>query len=310
MRAGRAVCAEARNNLLKVLVRSTRPAFLLLTLVCVFLGFSTALATAASVDTLTLILALTGALLAHVSVNTLNEYLDFRNGLDLKTTRTAFSGGSGALPAHPELAPAVLVLALVTLAITVIIGGYLAWRRGAAVLLLGLAGVVLIITYTRWLNRSPLLCLIAPGLGFGLLMVVGTHVVLTGTHSAFIWLIALVPFFLVSNLLLLNQYPDCDADASVGRRHFPIVFGLRASNFTYATFGAAAYATIVFLILGGHLPAKGWMAIIPAPLSALSLIGAVKHGKRIGAHPHYLAANAAAALLTPFLIGVALLTAD
>jgi len=43
-------------------------------------------------------LALLGAFLAHVSVNTLNEYYDFKSGLDLETIRTPFSGGSGALP--------------------------------------------------------------------------------------------------------------------------------------------------------------------------------------------------------------------
>ncbi len=41
-------------------------------------------------------LALLGAFLAHISVNTLNEYFDFKSGLDLETIKTPFSGGSGA----------------------------------------------------------------------------------------------------------------------------------------------------------------------------------------------------------------------
>ena len=49
---------------------------------------------------LPLILALAGGLLAHISVNALNEYLDFTSGLDLTTLRTPFSGGSGTLPAN------------------------------------------------------------------------------------------------------------------------------------------------------------------------------------------------------------------
>ncbi len=44
------------------------------------------------------LLALLGLLLAHVSVNVLNDYFDYRSGVDLKTQRTPFSGGSGILP--------------------------------------------------------------------------------------------------------------------------------------------------------------------------------------------------------------------
>ncbi|UCC49021.1 MAG: hypothetical protein JSV41_02255, partial [Gemmatimonadota bacterium] len=44
-------------------------------------------------------LALLGLLGAHVAVNALNEASDYRTGIDLKTVRTPFSGGSGTLPA-------------------------------------------------------------------------------------------------------------------------------------------------------------------------------------------------------------------
>ena len=44
------------------------------------------------------LLATVGLVLAHVSVNALNEYFDYRSGVDFKTERTPFSGGSGALP--------------------------------------------------------------------------------------------------------------------------------------------------------------------------------------------------------------------
>jgi 1,4-dihydroxy-2-naphthoate octaprenyltransferase len=293
---------------LKALIQSTRPAFLVLTPVCVFVGLSTALASQAAIDPRLFALALIGALCAHVSVNTLNEYLDFTNGLDLKTARTPFSGGSGTLPAHPQLARSVLVLGLASLAVTLSIGVYLISKHGVPLLALGLSGIVLIVTYTRWINRSPLLCLIAPGFGFGLLMVVGTHVVLTGSYAPLAWLVALVPFFLVNNLLLLNQYPDRDADASVGRRHFLIAFGVQKSNLAYAAFLVAAYATIGLLVVGQYLPRLALVALIPAVFSLFSLSGALQHKSRIGEHPRYLASNVAATLLTPLLLGVSILT--
>lgn len=50
-------------------------------------------------------------MLAHVSVNTFNEYLDFKSEPDLITKKIPFSGGSGALPQTPEMAGTVLTIA-------------------------------------------------------------------------------------------------------------------------------------------------------------------------------------------------------
>jgi len=80
----------------------------------VFLGVSTVVANQISVDLPLLLLILLGAVLAHVSVNTLNEYYDFKSGLDLTTTKTRFSGGSGALPENAEMANAVLKIGIVS----------------------------------------------------------------------------------------------------------------------------------------------------------------------------------------------------
>jgi 1,4-dihydroxy-2-naphthoate octaprenyltransferase len=275
-----------------------------LTPVCVFLGVSTALAEQSSINYFMVLLVLMGAITAHISVNTLNEYHDFQSGLDLKTKRTGFSGGSGALPGHPEMAGLVLVIGMVALALTIAVGIYLVVERSIQILPIGMVGVVLIITYTQWLNRSPFLCLIAPGLGFGVLMVVGTHVILTGEHSRLPWLVSLVPFCLVNNLLLLNQYPDIKADAGVGRNTFPIAFGLTKSNFAYASFMAAAYSLIMLFIVRGYIPGLGLIALIPALFSLFSLIGAIKYSSRIGDFPRYLGTNVAAAILTPLLLGI------
>jgi len=248
-----------------------------------------------------------GAISAHIGVNTLNEYYDFKSGLDLKTAKTPFSGGSGALPGNPGVAGLTLIVGLASLLLTVAIGIYFVLERGIHVLPIGIVGVGLIITYTQWINRLPLLCLIAPGLGFGVLMVVGTHVVLGGEHSQLSWLVSLIPFFLVNNLLLLNQYPDIKADASVGRKTFPIAFGIERSNFVYASFMVAAYSLILFLIIKGYVPALGVIALIPMGLSLFALVGAVKHTLEIGGYPRYMGANVAAAVLTPLLLGISMI---
>jgi 1,4-dihydroxy-2-naphthoate octaprenyltransferase len=203
-----------------------------------------------------LLLVLLGALLAHISVNALNEYSDFKSGLDLATTRTPFSGGSGALPENPEMSGAVFAVGAMSLMATLTIGGFFIWKYGAGIVPIGVTGLILIVTYTDWINRYPFLCLVAPGIGFGFLMVVGTQFVLQGEYVPLSVLVAIIPFFLVNNLLLLNQYPDIVADASVGRNHFPIAYGVSLSNLAYALFALATTASII---------------IMPATKSAVSL---------------------------------------
>lgn len=67
-----------------------RPNFLILTPACVFLGIATAFWSGATLNALYIVLILAGALMAHISVNALNEYHDFKSGLDLVTEATPF----------------------------------------------------------------------------------------------------------------------------------------------------------------------------------------------------------------------------
>jgi len=292
---------------LKTVLQTTRPSFLVLTPVCVFLGLSTSLTSRSPTDGFLLLVLMLGAISAHIGVNALNEYYDFKSGLDLRTEKTPFSGGSGALPANPGVAGLTLIVGLASLVLTIAVGIYFVLERGIHVLPIGLVGVGLIITYTQWINRLPLLCLIAPGLGFGVLMVVGTHVVLGGEHYKLTWLVSLVPFFLVNNLLLLNQYPDIKADASVGRKTFPIAFGVKRSNLVYALFMVAAYSLLLLLVVKGYVPDLGVIALIPMGLSLFALAGAVKYTLEIGSYPRYMGANVAAAVLTPLLLGISMI---
>ena len=130
-----------------------RPAFLILTPACVALGLALAMRSGAPIATPETVLVLIGALAAHVAVNALNEYSDFRIGLDATTVRTPFSGGSGTLPACPELAPAALTIGLAAAAITMAVGLYFLSLRGTALLPLGLVGMVLVLADTPWLTR-------------------------------------------------------------------------------------------------------------------------------------------------------------
>lgn len=236
--------------------------FLILTPACVAVGVGTAYWQTHEISWLQILLVLFGALSSHICVNSFNEYFDFTSGLDAKTQRTPFSGGSGTLPIPPELEKKTLCLAIVSFAIATIIGLYFVWLRGMLLLPLGAIGLFLLVTYTIWWVYNPILCLIAPGLGFGTLMVMGTHFSLTGSYSWRSFVASLVPTFLVSNLLLLNQFPDVDADKSAGRRHFPITIGRQASVTLYGVLLLLTYLSVVVGVILGLLPRFSLLALL------------------------------------------------
>ena len=289
------------------IAQSARLPFLVLTPVCVFLGVSIALQSQTDINIGHLSLIVIGALLAHISVNLLNDYHDFKSGLDFNTRRTPFNGGSGFLPKHPEQKSTILIAGIASLTAVIAIGLFFVWTHGLAIIPIGVTGILLIIYYTGWINRRPLLCLIAPGLGFGVLMVLGTQFLLQKQYSILAGLAAIVPFCLVNNLLLLNQYPDLNADTEAGRYHLPIARGIPFSNAVYALFIMLTIMTVILCVAYGYFPLLSLISLLPIPLGLYALVGAIRYGASIGEHPEYLAVNTATAILTPLLLALSLL---
>jgi len=246
-------------------VRASRPNFLLLAPLCAGLGLAVAWQQGQAPELLHTFLVFLGAVLAHAAVNLLNEYDDFRSGLDMITERTPFSGGSGALPEVPTAARRVLWAGLGTLALVVAIGLYFLWLRGLPLLVLGAAGVVLVLTYTRWITRSPLLCLLAPGMGFGPIMVLGTVIALGGGIDTTALLASLVALLMVSELLLINQIPDAEADRAIGRRHLVITLGPEKAAHLVAGLLLASYGVIVASVVSGYLAMTSLITLAPLP---------------------------------------------
>ncbi len=293
----------------KALLGPMRLPFLVLPPACVLLGVGTAIWTQGQINPVHVLLAFVGATAAHISVNALNEYSDFRSGLDLQTQRTPFSGGSGTLPAKPEMARSALTIGLVALTLTALIGLYFLAVWGWSILPLGILGLLVIVAYTPWVTHSPLLCLLAPGLGFGLLMVMGTDFVLTGEYTWTAFVASLVPTFLVSNLLLLNQFPDVEADESVGRRHYPIVLGRKKSSFIYGLFLFLTYFAIVAGVLSALLPAASLLGLLTIMGAVPTALGVYRYADDVGKLIPYLGYNVLLTVATPVLVAIGLLVA-
>jgi 1,4-dihydroxy-2-naphthoate octaprenyltransferase len=295
---------------LKLWLGPMRVDFLYLDVACVMLGTAAAVWTHGKIEVLYLILAFIGAVCAHISVNSLNEYLDFRSGLDLQSEPTPFSGGSGTLRERPDLAPFALRVAIVCLTITALIGLYFLLVRGWPILPLGLLGLLVIVVYTSWITHKPLVSLIVTGLGFGLLMVTGTYYVLTGEFTWTIFFASLAPFCLGNDLLLLNQFPDVDVDQAVGRRNLPILIGKRRSSIIYALFLVATYLSIVIGVWLGHLPAASLLGLLTLPLAVMAAAGVYRYAEDLPNLLKYMGFNVLLNIVTPILMAIGLFLAS
>jgi 1,4-dihydroxy-2-naphthoate octaprenyltransferase len=252
---------------LSTLITTSRPAFLVLTFACLSVPFAFVYHEQQTINPFLASLIAIGALCAHIAVNMLNEYLDFTSGLDATTDKTPFSGGSGGLVAEPQAKHSVLIGAIIALIICCSIGFYISLIVGLPLLVIGLLGVSIVLTYTPVLNRFPVLCLLAPGAGFGLLLINGSYFILTQTFNPNVLLVSLIVFFQVNNLLLLNQFPDIEADKAHGRRHWAIHYG-RASAARIYTGMALFSAGILAISLGlGYISLLNLIVFIPIGLS-------------------------------------------
>lgn len=287
-------------------VRASRPNFLILAPLCAGLGVAIAWQQGQPPAMLDTLLVLVGALLAHAAVNLLNEYEDFISGLDLITQRTPFSGGSGALPEVPSAARGVLTAALGILGLVITIGCYFLWQRGMPMLVLGVAGVVLVLTYTRWITRSPLLCLLAPGMGFGPVMVLGTLVALGARMDTTAVTASVISLLLASELLLINQIPDAAADQKIGRRHLVITLGKRAAARLVAALLIGSYAVIIAGLVADWLPPLASITLLASPFAlwiSWTLPSRLDHPERLNT---VLGINVAVLLATLALLTVGL----
>lgn len=290
----------------------SRAPFLILTPACVLLGLGSALAfpddQADPVFTWFKVLAaLIGAVAAHVAVNALNEWSDYRSGLDKLTERTPFSGGSGTLVNEPRYLSLALATGVTATGVTVACGLYLSFLSGPGLLAIGVLGVLIIVTYTDLINKQPILCLIAPGLGFGTFMVTGTHYAMTGAWSMGAFWASFVPFFLVNNLLFLNQFPDVEADRQIGRHHIPMAVGRPIAAWIFVAQMTLAFLTLLLGWWFDILPAWSLLGLLMAVPGIAVARGVIRDADNIPALKSSMGLNVLVTIGTPLLAAVGLI---
>ena len=238
-----------------------RAPFLLLPVTLVASG-----AAAAAYDDLLVVgralLALVGLLCLHASVNALNEASDMRTGIDLRTVRTPFSGGSGTLPSGALTTRAATITGLVCAGIGLAIGVWFLVKIGWPLVPIVVLGAVGVLAYSEFLARMALGEIFA-GLGLGALPVIGTALVQHGQIGPTSWMAAVPAFFMTFNLLLLNEFPDEYADRTGGRRNLVLVLGRRGAAMVYALAAIATPVSIAAAVFLKVMPPITLVAALP-----------------------------------------------
>jgi len=249
-------------------------------------------------------LALLGILLAHISVNVLNEYFDYKSGVDLRTRRTPFSGGSGALPAGLVTPRQTLQLGLGSLLAAVLIGIYfmIAIDTGWQLLPLLLVAAACIVFYTPFIlkTRWPEW---APGVGLGVLPVLGAYFVHTGAYTLTAVIASIPSGILVHNLLLLNEFPDVEADREAGRKTLPITMGKAKAGVVYSVLTGIVYLWIIGGVVAGKMPPFSLLGLLTLPLAIKAIRGSMKHQDMSKLVPA-MANNVLVVLLTQLFMGI------
>ena len=200
------------------------------------------------------LLAMIGSLLVHVTVNVINDYHDYVDGIDLNTQRTPFSGGSGVLPSNLLTPKQAFWFGTVCLLVAMGIGFYFCVTKGWILFPLLLVAGFSAYFYNVYLSKWQMGEIFA-GLGFGPLLVLGSYYVQTGRYSWETLFVSLAPGILTANLLFLNEFPDWEADRKGGRKHWVITLGKRDASYLFVGLLTASYFCIVVGVLMGVMPA-------------------------------------------------------
>ena len=257
------------------------------------------------------VMILTGVVSAHISVNLFNEYSDFKTKIDFNTKRTPFSGGSGILTKGLISPEKVLRVAITSLVLSIVTGIYFTIISHWTILVISLLGAFTIIFYSKILTHYLLGELFA-GLTLGSLVIIGTFLAMNASPAAGlngllpggVILISIPPGILTSLLLLLNEFPDVEADKKGGRRHIVIKFGYKASAFIYTAGLIVTFGTIVLLPILGYSSLWIYIALLPLPMALKASISAFKFNGDLNKLIPALMSNVITVLTTDLLIAV------
>jgi 1,4-dihydroxy-2-naphthoate octaprenyltransferase len=245
------------------------------------------------------LLALVVALALQVAVNFANDYSDGRRGTDTDRVGPMRLVGSGA--ATPRQ---VLVAAALSFAVAAVAGLALAALSSWWLVVVGAVCIAAAWTYTG----GPLpygyraLGEVFVFVFFGLVAVVGTTYVQTGTLPGLSFAVAVPVGLLIVAILVVNNLRDIEGDALVGKRTLAVLLGDRPTRLLFAGLFVVAFAVVVAVGIS-----RPWVLVtlLASPL-ALKPTRTVLSGGRGTALIGALAGTGVLTLATGVLLGAGL----
>ncbi len=261
--------------MLSVWFRVIRVRFLLASVIAVSLGLALNWQQNFSIDPFDAILIFAGVLALHASVDLLNDYWDFKRGIDTKTKRTKMSGGTGVLPEGLLKPTSVYRAGIVFLIIGSVIGTYFVITDGIIVgIILGFA-ILSIYFYSTKIVDS--------GLGEffvavkGSMIVIGAYYIQSGQITIESILGGIVVGVLSSLVLFITSFPDHDADKSKGRKSLVIAVGKEKASKLFWVFPLLSYCVIIIGVSANLFPLLSLITLLTIPLMIKSGLGLQKN---------------------------------
>ncbi len=255
--------------------RVIRVRFLLASVIAVSAALSLNWWLNSSFDIFDAVLTFAGVMALHASVDLLNDYWDFKRGIDTLTKRTKMSGGTGVLP-EGLLEPSTVYRAgILFLIIGSLIGSYFVFTDGITIaVILGFA-ILSIYFYSTKIVDS--------GLGEffvavkGSMIVIGTFFIQSGQITMESILAGVVVGVLSSMVLFIASFPDHDADKSKGRKTLVISVGKQKAAKLFWIFPIISYSAILVGVSIGLFPEFSLICFLSIPLMIKSGRGLQKN---------------------------------
>ena len=258
----------------------TRPGFLIITAVACVLGTSLAALCGHGPNVWTAWATVVLAVLMHAAANVLNDYHDALNGADDANTQGLFpfTGGARLIQNGQVTVRDTYDLAKALIIVLVPCGLLLALKTGGGLIVLGLVGLLL-----GWGYSAPPLALMNRGLGeftvaltWGL-VVVGADYVQRGQFFIISFAVAISFALLVGNILVINGFPDAQADEQVGKRTLVVRLGARRAVWAYLVYALLAYVWLAAGVWMFIHPASTLWGLLSMPLSLWAFVLLYKH---------------------------------
>lgn len=250
--------------MLSAWLRVIRIRFLLSSVIAVSVGLAISWWQTNQIDFLHAILTFGGVLALHASVDLLNDYWDFKRGIDLQTQRTKISGGTGVLP-EGLLEPSLVYKAgIISLVIGSLIGSYFIIIDGVIIAILLAFAVLSIYFYSTKIVDSGLAEFFVAVKGT--VIVLGTYFIQSSQITSTSIMGGIVIGVLSSLVLFITSFPDHDADKAKGRRTLVILFGKKKATNVYWVFPIISYTVICVGIALGIFPTFCLIVFLTLPI--------------------------------------------